>query len=365
MNWWLKFISSLVSGCSNFYYKSLSEIRSAENKKLTKTQISRFCAQLHLLLSSGVPLLEALSIVKNILKLTAFDNLIEKVTDGCSLAEALQRHFPPLVVSSIASAEMSGSLDEVLARLAKHYETRAETESKIKSALIYPSFVITLCFGTLFVLLVFILPGFRQLFADLDADLPLFTELLISFGEGFSKIWYLPIVGSLSLAAYLPRYKQNEKNVLKLDGWAMKLKFVSRSLVIQALRTLGSLLQGGVPILPALDSCVNSTHNKFFQIKLRQIKEAVENGESLSTALQAHDIFPVEAIQMIRVGENSGKLAEMLISIADFYEQEWEVAIKRFTTMLEPVLTLFVGLVVGVIAIAMFLPMINMISRMQ
>ncbi|MFC1571103.1 type II secretion system F family protein [Candidatus Margulisiibacteriota bacterium] len=334
-------------------------------RPLDKRAIARFCSQFQILLASGVPLLESLQIIKRMLKREELDSIILKLSEGSSLAEAMRCLFPTMVVSSIESAERAGNLEEVLGRLSKYYEERAEMEEKIKSALIYPSFVVTLCLASLIVLLVFVLPGFKSLFSDLDADLPLFTQIIIGFGEGFSKVWYVPVFVCSGLGIYIPRYRKTEQGAMTLDRLILKLRFVYREQIIQSFRTLGSLLRGGIPIVQALTTTANSSKNRAFQNIILEIKRAIEDGEKLSVAFAKYEIFPQEAIQMIAVGENSGTLAEMLLSIANFYEKEREVFIKRFTTMLEPALTLIVGLVVGIIAIAMFLPMINMISKLQ
>ncbi|MFH1542381.1 MAG: type II secretion system F family protein [bacterium] len=355
-----RFFSPLCPILSFFPISAISALKLGATKPLNKRQISRFCSQLKTLLSSGVSLIESLQITSKIIKRKELSEIIDKVSEGQSLAEAMKGQFPPLVVSSVESAEQTGSLEHVLERLAKEYENRAEVEEKIMSALIYPVFVITLCLVSLIVLLVFVLPGFKGLFADLDAELPLFTRLIIGGGDVFAKVWYVPIALSLSLGYYLPN-----KQRLLYDRLLMRLKWFQREQIILTFRNIGSLLQGGVPIMEGLDSTIKAIKNSSWQDNLQQISRSIENGEPLSAELAKYSFIPEEAVQMVAVGENSGRLAEMLISIANFYEQERTVFLKRFTTMLEPIMTLFVGLVVGIIAMAMFLPMINMISQIQ
>jgi type II secretory pathway component PulF len=330
-----------------------------------KREISRFCGQLQMLLASGVPLLEGLRIVRGMTGRKEFDALIQGISEGESLARAMQEYFPPMVTSSVEGAERAGNLEEVLARLSKYYEDRAEVEEKIKSALIYPSFVIILCLISLIVLFLFVLPGFKNLFLDLDTDLPVFTQVLMSLGDVFSKTWFIPFLFLFTLGVLFSRFKRTKQGALKWDKLILKIKLLSREQVIQSLRTLGSLLQGGIPIVEALKTTANSIKNRAFQQIMLEIKLAIENGERMSEVLSRYSLFPKESIQMISVGEQSGKLAEMLLNISSFYEKEREVFIKRFTTLLEPTLTLAVGVLVGMIAIGMFLPMINMISKLQ
>lgn len=343
--------------------KSMLKFDHIINKKrcLTSREISRFCGQLKMLLASGVPLLEGLRIVKNISRRGEYESLIQKISEGGSLAGAMQNSFPPMVTSSIEGAEKAGNLEEVLSRLSKYYEDRAEVEEKIKSAMIYPCFVIILCLVCLIVLLFFVLPGFKTLFADLDAELPLFTQIIVNSGEAFSNYWHVPLSIIIAFCLSISRFR----NTRRMHALILKIKFLRRGEVIQVFRSLGSLLAGGIPIIEALNTAYRSSRNKAVQNIIINVKEEIENGVRLSEALAQHKMFPKESVQMLSVGENSGKLAEMLLSISDFYEKERETAIKRFTTMLEPAMTLIVGLVVGVIAIAMFLPMISMISRLQ
>jgi type II secretory pathway component PulF len=336
-----------------------------KRKGLSKRQIARFCSQLKMLLSSGVPLLEALRIVRNITRHKDYEELIQQISEGESLAQAMVGHFPPMVTSSIESAERVGSLEETLGRLSKYYEERAEVEDKIKSSLVYPSFVMILCLFSLIILFAFVLPGFKNLFMDLDTDLPLLSRIIIEGGELLSRVWYVPLLTVLLLSVLVSGYRKTESGALRLDRCLLKVKSFSREQIVQGFRTLGSLLEGGVSIVSALKDTARASRNRAFKNIVFEVKEAIENGEKLSQALAEHKIFPGEIVQMIAVGENSGRLGEMLVNISNFYEKEKELFIKRFTAMLEPALTLMVGLVVGVIAIAMFLPMISMISKLN
>jgi len=328
-------------------------------------QLSQFCSHLSLLLSSGIPLLESLKIVARISKIKGVDQIIEKVNHGQSFAEALGDKFPPMLVSSIAAAERAGNLEQVLKQLAGYYEGRAEAEDKIKSALIYPVFVILLCFVSLAMIFFFVLPGFAEMFAELEVDLPLFTIILITTGTVLAAYWYLFLLFLLS-AAYLSwRYLKTSLGREKLEKTLLKSKLYANSQIAYVFRTLGSMLSGGIPIVEAFNHVAGSIKNSCFQKIIINICLEVENGAKLSELLGQNKLFPLEASQMIEVGENTGRLDQMLISVADLFERERELFIKRFTTMLEPALTLFVGLVVGVIAISMFLPMIDMISKLE
>lgn len=352
--WKLRFISSCWFGHSEFRCKSL-----------TKRQIARFCEQLRMLLGSGIPLLNALGIINNMSANKHYSNIIQRISEGESLGFALKGYFPPLVISSLDGAEKAGNLEEVLTKLAKYYDNQADVEAKIKSALVYPCFVILLCFSSLIVMLVFVLPGFKTLFVDLGSDLPLFTRFFISLGDIFSKMWYIFFALFLVMAVLLSRFRRTTKGALVVDSLFLKAKFFSQEQIVHGFSTLGSLLEGGVPILEALKTTVAATKNKAFRNIVADVQANVINGEKLSDSFANHNVFPKEAIQMLAVGEGSGKLGEMLIGISSFYEKEREIFIKRVTTMLEPALTLFVGIIVGLIALALFLPMMNVISQIQ
>ena len=333
--------------------------------KLSKHEIAAFCNQLRILLSSGTPFLDSLRIIEDLNKKQALGSVIQQVTDGAPLAVALQGLFPPMVVSTIKGAEKAGDLEGALGDLSKYYEERAEVESKLKSALVYPAFVIGLSFLSLIVLFLFVLPGFKSLFLDLGTEIPLFTQLLIGFGDVCSRFWYVPLLLGFIVGGGISKFSRTEQGKLKIDSLQLKISPIAREQMIQSFRTLGSLLSAGIAISDSLNTTLDAIKNSAFQAIFTKIKTMVEDGQKLSQALSPHAIFPKAAVQMVAVGEDSGNLSEMLLGIADFYEKERETFIKRFTTLLEPSLTLIVGLVVGLIALAMFLPMVNMISQLQ
>jgi len=322
-------------------------------KKLDTGRLAQFCHQLNLFLSSGIPLLSSLQM----LNYKFMDQVVEKVSHGHSLAQALNPFLPALVISAVESAEQAGNLEEVLSYLAGYYEKRAETEDKIKSALVYPCFVIVLCLISLIMIFGFVLPGFQNLFIDMEIDLPLFTRILIFTGK------IIPLIIPVSLLVVFLGFKKLKGE--KLDALLLKSKLFARTQISHACRTLGSLLHGGLPISQALTSTIDTIASQSFKKIMENIKEQIENGAKLHQAAAEHAAFPAEAIQMLKVGENTGRLSEMLFSIADYYEKERELFIKRFTALLEPGLTLFVGLIVAMVALAMFLPMLSIMSQIQ
>ncbi len=332
---------------------------------LNSHQISRFCSQIHLLLAAGIPLLEALSIMQKMSTKEKYQVVIDRLAEGKTLAVALNKLFPPMVTVAIDGAEQAGNLDVTFDRLAKHYERQAETEEKIRSILIYPAFILILSLVAVAVLMIFVLPSFKGLFADLGQDLPLFSKILIYSGDFLMQKWYLFLVLPVLVGIAIVHYKKKPEQLQKLDALFLKSKIIARIHIIEAFRTLGSLLTGGIPIRQALKTVESSARNVAFQRILSSVREAVENGERLGESFAKYSLFPREAIQMISVGESSSNLDQMLLNIAGYYENEREVFTKRCVSLLEPALTLLVGLLVGVIAIALFLPMMNVISAIN
>jgi len=323
---------------------------------LNNRRVAEFCSQMKLLLTAGTPLVAALNILTGMplykRESIRWQSVIEKINEGNPLSEALGGLLPPLVLSSIRSAERAGNLEATLDQLAKFYQGRAELEEKLKGALIYPCFVAGISVVVMAGIFLFILPGFSDLFADLGTDLPWFTKLLIRLGD----LWYIfPLVMLLGAIAVKHRFAS--------------LPIVShlyrQEQIIQGLGSLGALLQGGVPLVEALEAVARSTRNTRFQCLIERALSGVQNGEPVSRALAANGYFPGSTIQMIRVGESSGRLAEMLLSVADFHAREREEYLKRLASLAEPALTLLVGAVVAFVVIALFLPLTNMVSTLQ
>jgi len=323
---------------------------------LNNRQTSNFCSQLKMLLASGMPLVDALSIMKDLFAKqrngVQFDRVITEVTNGHALSESVAGLLPHLAVASLCAAENAGNLEETLGQLADFFRSKAELEEKLKGALVYPCFVLALSFLIIVGLFVFILPGFNGLFSDLGVELPLPTKILLSIGN----YWYLFIAASLFSILFIRR------NLLCLPVVG---RLYRQEEIIQSLGSLGSLLRGGVPMLEALQTVSESARSERLKRIMREVSVAVQDGEKLSAALAASGFFPSEAIQMLRVGESSGQLSEMLLAIGEFQAREREEYLKRITSLIEPTMTLSVGMIVAAVVMAVFLPLINMISSLQ
>ncbi|MGB9613593.1 MAG: type II secretion system F family protein [Candidatus Margulisiibacteriota bacterium] len=341
------------------------------SRSLNKRQTATFCSQLRSLLISGMPLLEALRILdglpQNKKHRAQLSDVIGRINDGFSLSEAASGLLPSLAIGSLRAAERAGNLEETLARLAKYYEDKADLEEKFWGALAYPAFVLILSLLSVIALIIFVIPGMKTIFADLGIEPPLITSLILNLTDGLSKFWLIISIAAAVLGFFLFKtWKANpervEKIILRLP---LAGKIVRQGLMIQGLGTLGSLLESGTPINEALSITAKTSNSRIFGKIIKETQEQVINGGRLADGLEESHFFPAEAISMVKVGENSGKLAEMLIKVADFQAKEREHLLKRFTTLLEPAMTLTVGIVVGFVVLAMFLPLVNMISKLQ
>jgi type IV pilus assembly protein PilC len=331
---------------------------------MNKQQIGRFCHQLQMLLASGVPLWEACQIL-NRLSSSKLDKSLALLAEGAALSTAFDKVLPPLVISSLQNAEQVGNLEGVLQRLGHYYEDRAEIENKVKSALIYPVFVLILSALSLVLMLVVVLPGFKELFADLGADLPWLTQFVILNAD--RAVLLFPYVVILIIAAVVGvfYYRRSAVGAFNLDKILLKIPFIRRSLMAEALRNLGTLLNGGVPMMTALNTVTATTPNLVLRSYFTEITSLVAAGERLSLILTNQHLLSDEIIQMIKVGENCGRLSQMLIASADLYEKEREYQLKKMIALLEPCLTLVVGGIVAIIALTVFLPLIGMASKLQ
>ncbi|MCU0641180.1 MAG: type II secretion system F family protein [Candidatus Margulisbacteria bacterium] len=328
---------------------------------MNSRQTAAFCSQLKALLAAGLPLLAALKILK------CHAQAGRLISEGEQLSRALRGILPDLACGAIGAAEQVGALEDCLARLAAHYEHQAETHEKLIGSLIYPLFVLLLSVGSLFGLIFFILPGMNELFVDLNTPLPALTAGILNVSELLARGWIAWLIASVAvlvIVALMVRRQplQTERAILRAPVVG---RFYRQEQVVQVLGTLGTLLRGGTPIREALQLTADSLRSVVYRQVIGSVGSAVEQGTALGAALGLTGSFPEEAIQLIAVGEGSGQLAEMLASAADFQIKQREFQLKRLTTLLEPALTLAVGGVVALIVVAMFLPLINMISSLQ
>jgi type IV pilus assembly protein PilC len=266
----------------------------------------------------------------------------------------------------VVAAEEAGTLDVILNRLATHIEKMEELKKKIKSALVYPAMIVTVAVGVTVILLVFVIPVFEKLYAGIGQSLPLPTQIVIGISNLFKS--YLPVVIGIViiLIIALRRYHKTEKGRFRIDSFLLKLPIFGvlfrKVAVARFARTLGTLVTSGVPILESLNIVAGAAGNKVVEEAILKSRISISEGQTISEPLAESDVFPMMVTQMIAVGETTGALELMLNKIADFYEAEVDVAVATLSSMLEPVIMLFLGVVVGGLVIAMYLPIFKMAS---
>lgn len=339
--------------------------------KVQSKDVVIFSRQLSTLVSSGVPIVQGLSILEAQAENPIFKSVVTGIrTDiesGLSIADAMKKHpgaFSELYVSMIKAGEVGGILDTILERLSLYLEQAEALKAKVKSALMYPM-VVSIVAGVITIfLIVFVIPIFKEIFGGFGADLPLPTRTLIAFSDFLRRnIIYIGLIiggGIWVLKKYIKTEKGREKYddfMLKLPIFGILLKKVA---IAKFSRTLGTLIKSGVPILQGLETVAKTSGNKIIEKAIYQSRDSIKEGGRVSDPLKKAGIFPPMVTQMISVGEETGGLDNMLAKIADFYDQEVDTAVKGLTSMIEPIIIVFMGVVIGSIVISMFLPMFEL-----
>ncbi|HHQ13582.1 MAG TPA: type II secretion system F family protein [Chromatiales bacterium] len=340
--------------------------------KVTPEDIAVFSRQLATMLAAGIPLVQAFEIVGSGNDNPAMAELIlsikADVEGGTALAEALAKHplyFDDLYVNLVEAGEQAGALETLLDKVATYKEKTEAIKKKIKKALFYPTAVLVVAVIVTTILLIFVIPEFENLFQGFGADLPAFTRFVVGLSEFVrDKGWLLAIVIIGSVMGYLYMKKRSKKMREMQDRIALKLPIVGAILVKAAIarfaRTLSTMFSAGVPLVEALDSVAGATGNIVYENAVLQMKEEVSTGQRLQRAMQNTDLFPNMVIQMIAVGEESGSLDEMSAKVADFYEEDVDNAVDSMSSLLEPLIMAILGVLVGGLVVAMYLPIFKM-----
>jgi type IV pilus assembly protein PilC len=342
-----------------------------------------FTRQLATLIDSGLPLLRGLTVLgkqePNPVLRGTISALGDSVQGGSTFSESLAQHpriFNKLYVNMVKAGELGGVLEVVLNRLAEYQEKAHKLKNKIVSAMVYPVIVMFIAVSILLFLMVFIVPKFKDMFNEMgDAELPLISKVVFGFSDFLIKptIWIIPNVVWILLAGVgiylgLAAWGRTPKGRIFIDALKLKLPVFGdiqrKSAVSRFSRTLGTLVTSGVPILQALNITKETAGNVVISQAISQVHEAVKEGESIVTPLQASGVFPNMVISMVDVGEETGQLPEMLLKVADVYDDEVDNAVTALTSILEPIMIVFLALVVGSVVFALFLPLIKIINTM-
>lgn len=356
--------------------KILSALSDTFFSRVTFTDIVDFTRQLAIMINAGLTIIDSLDILKrqaikpSILKL--INSIDEEVRAGNSLSQALKKHpnlFNNLYISLIRAGEASGKLDEILLRLSDNLEKEREFRGKIKGALIYPVIVVTGMIAVMFILITFVVPKLLDLYKDFNIALPLSTQILIAVSSFFQRYWPIIILTVFLAFVGIRNYFRTKIGKKMRDLLVLKIPLVKRVIKVSVLtdstRTLSILIGSGVSILDALDIIVDTAGNVVFQEAFQKIHSRIEKGDSLGRALEQAEIFPPILVQMATVGEQTGHLDETLLRISRYFESESELAIKAMTTLIEPIILVFLGIGVGSIVIAIITPIYNLTSSIK
>lgn len=335
-----------------------------------------FTRQLAIMLNAGLTLIDSFSILqKQITKpslLLMVKKIYKEVLGGNSFSKALQKypsHFSNLYISLVRSGEASGKLSEILLRLADNLEKQREFQSKIKSALIYPIIVIIGMIGVMFVMVTFVVPKLLNLYKDFNVTLPLSTQILIVISNFSTRFWPLIFLLIFGLIVLIKRYLNTKVGKETFDSFTLKIpvfgKIISISALVDTTRTLSILIGSGVSILESLNIVIDTSSNIIFQNAFKHIYKQVEKGVSLGAAFENQKLFPPILIQMTTVGEQTGHLDDTLLRISKYFEMESEMAVKTMTTLIEPLILVFLGLGVGFLVLAVITPIYNLTSSIK
>ena len=346
-----------------------------KSKKVPAKNLAIFVRQFSVMIDAGLPLVQCLDILGKQEPDKNFSQVIlatrSEVEGGASLADAMRKYpgsFDPLFTNMIAAGEAGGILDTILKRLATYIEKNVKLKGQVKSAMIYPVAVVVIAGLVVTVILWKVIPTFASLFAGLGANLPMPTRIVIWLSDALVKYMIFIIPAFIGLGWLFQRYYATESGRRVVDGALLKAPVLGSILrkiaVARFCRTLSTLLSSGVPILDGLDITARTAGNAIIEDAVLKTRASIERGETVSTPLRETNVFPSMVVQMINVGETTGALDAMLGKIADFYEEEVDTAVAGLLTLLEPIMIAFLGVVVGGIVIAMYLPIFDLISKL-
>ena len=356
--------------------KDLFENVSWLQPKVKEKDIILFARQFSTMIDAGLPIIQCLEILTTQQSNKTFKRMIkeikEQVEGGATLAEALKRfpkHFDDLFVNMIAAGEAGGILDAILRRLAAYMEKAAKLKSQVKGAMTYPIVTLIIAALVLGVILVFVIPVFEEMFADFGGELPVPTQIVVKMSEMVkSKILYI-IIGLFIFGFALKKLYATEKGQDIVDDLVLKIpvfgELLRKVAVAKFTRTMGTMLGSGVAILEALDIVAKTSGNRTIEKAIYDVRSGIAEGRTMADPLAESGVFPAMVCQMISVGESTGALDAMLEKIADFYDEEVDQAVENLTSLIEPFMLVFLGVTIGGLVIAMYLPIFKMAGAIQ
>jgi type IV pilus assembly protein PilC len=353
-----------------------SKTKQKTRGKITMRDIVIFTRQFSTMINSGLPLVQALDILSKQSESKALQAVTRQVVfdveSGHTVADALGKHpkaFSDLYVNMVAAGEAGGILDTILMRLATFMEKNDALVRKVKGAMIYPGVIMSVAAIAISVLLVFVIPVFRSMFASVNLTLPLATRFVIALSSVLKSYWWAFGLGGAALVYLVRKYYNTSDGKLVIDRLLLHVPVLGdvlrKSAVSRFTRTLGTLISSGVSILDGLEITAKTAGNRVVQDAIMASRSSIAGGDTISAPLAKSTVFPPMVISMISVGEQTGGLDEMLAKIADFYDEEVDAAVSGLLSLLEPVMIVFLGVVVGGMVVAMYLPIFDMVNAVQ
>jgi type IV pilus assembly protein PilC len=368
----------------NYHVVEVSEKRGAslpvlKPNKMGKVKLNSlviFSRQFATMIDAGINILKCLDILECQMKDPVLKMVVgecrKDVVGGASLTEALQKHprvFSKLFVSMIRAAEVGGILDKILDRLATFLEKEQEITGRIKGAMVYPCVVLVFAILMVIAMFMFVLPTFKEIFNEFDSDLPAITQILFTISDLMRKLWFLVFASPFAIFFTFKWYNGTDKGRWNLDKLKLRLpvvgELVQKMAISRFSRTLGTLVNSGVPVLKALEIVSETAGNVVIAKAVTDARNCVREGQKISAPLEQSGQFPPMVTQMIDIGEETGRMSDMLIKIATFYDQEVDVAVKALTSLIEPFLIIFLGGIVGFIVASIMVPMFTMINEIN
>jgi type IV pilus assembly protein PilC len=353
-----------------------SQINIRFGSGIKKVHISRFTRQFATMIGAGLPMVQCLDILSKQMDSQEFRRIITEIKDsvssGSTLSEAMKKHkkaFDDLYVNMVEAGEMGGALDTILVRLAGYREKADSLARKIRGAMVYPAVVSVVAIGATVAMLTFIVPVFAKMFAGLGAELPGPTQFVLKISHLLQRFYPVILGAVIAGIVGLRLILKNDQGRLYFDKFMLKTPvfgdLIRKASVARFTRTLGTLIQSGVTILDALEITAKTAGNRVLQVAIKKSVISIAEGDTITSPLKESGVFPPMVIQMIGVGEKTGGLDEMLSKIADFYDEEVDAAVSALTGLIEPIVIVVMGAVIGGILIAMYLPMFDIIGKIN
>jgi type IV pilus assembly protein PilC len=345
---------------------------SAKKKKITAKDIAIFMRQLSTMMSAGVPLVQSFEIIGRGHDNPSMQELVltikAEVESGSTLAGALAKHplyFDELVCNLVIAGEQAGILEGLLDKIATYKEKTEALKAKIKKALTYPTAVVIIAFIVTAILLIFVVPTFEELFSSFGADLPAFTQLVIHMSEWMQANWWLALLTVVGgVYGFSQAKRRSRKFAHTLDRITLKIpvigEILTKAIIARYARTLSTMFAAGVPLVEAMESVAGAAGNAVYSEGILQMRDNVATGQQLQLSMQQTGLFPNMVVQMVAIGEESGSLDAMLAKVADFYEAEVDDAVDNLSSLLEPLIMAILGILVGGLVVAMYLPIFKM-----